>query len=379
MINTTIKRSGGIEKYLSREIGPFFTFVIRGAQSTRSNTTDGKFAFQLEQGQGYGYYTGSIMPITLCDNSHLREKLMKAVEYLKSLQYESNMTYVRKTFQRYLNEHGLGALKFETQQDLHGFVSFKIDQGFFESVLPHLHYVTALDIAAEKGQIIEHQPSPWKHWGDTMFWMHESSKKKNAGYASYYETPKLYLVFESVEHPVLSYRHSQYQEEKTSVDLPKYFDLKKDVIVSTLDKVWIDETKAGWSAIYLTVNGVENQIICSNAFDPFETLLHFARVLDEGGLPLSFTIDEEGTDKQFEAYDTATEDRFYFILSNPNAEDRDIFVEGIFSKKEFSSKMKAAFKDFLEHRYIDEEWDWYADKNEPSFKERLLNDPWINS
>lgn len=375
MINQSTKRSGGIEKHLLSDLFPFFTFVTRGAESSRSNTTDGKFAFRLEQGQGVGYYTGPIMPISLIQNDELRHKLMEAIEYLKSFSNESDMKKVRKAFQAYLNNHGLGGLKFETQQNLKGFVTLKIEQSFFESILPKLEYVTAFDITSDTATVYEHKPSLWNNIGDILFWFHGWPIKN--GYC--YSVPMLYLVFEEVEHPILSYRYSWYRDGATSINIKKYFDLKKDVNISTLERVWIAETSGGWSTINFTINANEYEVICSNAYDPFEILFCMAKTIDDGELPMIFTIEEEGPEKRFEAYDTGVDDRFYFILSNPYAEDNEPIVEGIFSKKAFSLMMKEAFRDFFEHRYIEAEWDWYPDKDLPSFKERFMNDPWMNS
>lgn len=375
MINQTIKRSAGIEKHLCDATFPFFTFVRSGAQTGRANSTDGKFAYQLEQGQGVGYHTGPIMPLSLIADNDLRTRLLEAVEHLKSLPKDADMRKTRKVFQAYLNAHGLGALTFEVPRDLNGYVTFKIEQSFFETILPKLQYVTAFDISSDCAVIHEHKLAPWKHLGDLLFWMH-GWRNKN-GYR--YDIPNLYLVFEAIEHPMLSYRYSWYKMEETSININKYFDLKKEIEISTLEKVWIDETHAGWSAIYLTIVETEYRVICSNAFDPFEILISFGERIEHSNLPMIFTIEEEGPEKRFEAYDTGTDDLFVFILSDPYAEDNKPIVDGVFSKKAFSSMLKAAFKDFMEHRYIEAEWDWYANKNEPSFKERVLNDPWINS
>jgi hypothetical protein len=375
MINQTIKRSSGIEKHLCKEAFPFFTFARLGAQSSRSNTTEGKFAYKLVEGQGVGYHTGPIMPLSLIADSELRTSLLEAVEYLKSLLKEVDMRIVRKVFQAYLNTHELGALKFEVPRDLKGKVMFKLERNFFESILPKLQYVTALDISSDCAVVHEYKPAPWKHLGDLLFWMHGWPNEKLHSY----EIPTLYLVFEAIEHPILSYRHSWSRMEETSINIEKYFDLKKDIAISILERVWIDETHAGWSAIYLTIAETEYQVICSNAFDPFEILISFGQRVELGNLPMVFTIEEEGPEKRFEAYDTGTEDLFVFILSNTHSEDDEPIIEGVFSRKAFSSMLKAAFKDFMEHRYVDAQWDWYANKNEPSFKERILNDPWLMS
>lgn len=375
MSNKTIKRSAGIEKHLSKAVFPFFSFALWGAQSSRSNTTEGKFAYKLEQGEGVGYHTGPMMPLSLIADDELRTKLLDAVKYLKSLAKDGDMCKTRKVFQAYLDTHGLKSLTFEVPRELNGYVTFKMKKSFFESILPRLQYVTAFDISSKYAVVHEYQPATWKHLGDLLFWMHGWHNQN--GYR--YEIPSLYLVYEPIEHPIFSYRSSWCRMEETAFNLGKYFELKKDINISTLDRVWIEETHSGWSAIYLTINGVEYRIICSNAFDPFETLISFGERVEHSDLPMIFTIEEEGPEKRFEVHNTGIDDLFVFILSNPYAEDNEPLVDGVFSKKAFSSMLKAAFKDFMAHRYIEQEWDWHADKNQPSFKERVLNDPWLNS
>jgi hypothetical protein len=373
-MQTNIKRSAAIEAHLPEEAFPFFSLLRRGADSGRKNSTEGNFAFHLTKNGTY-YHTGSIMPIKRMDDDGLKQILLNAIAFLKTLPCESDLAKARTMLQKHLDDNGLSMLRVEDWNDLKGWVAFSLTETFFETILPELKYVSALEIQNERASIYEMKKAFWKHPGDVMFWMYGWPKKDR----EFQEIPLLYLVFEPIDQVHIASRQwSSRDLINLPVDLSEFFTVNEDAKLSSIS-VYFSETRSGWSNMELTLDDHQFIIKCSNVYDPFFELLVFARSIENNDLPMQINIDEEGTDKRFTAYQTDHKDKIYFILSNPNAENDQQLFHGIFEKKVIVHAFKRGLKDFFETRYIPSEWEWDVDDECKNFQERVLNDPWINS
>lgn len=370
-----IKRSAAIEAHLTEDIFPFFSFLTRGAESGRDNTTDGKYAFYLTK-KGTFYHTGSIMPVNLITDLQIKEKLLNAIRYLQTLPIETELADSRKLLQEHLDMNGLNTLQVGDWNDLKGWVAFAPTREFFEDMLPYLNYVTALEIQDDGyAHVHESACADWKNMGDLSFWMNGWPDKEK----SRYELPMLYLVFELIDQAKITSRHwVDYDLKSLPFDLRDFFTLNPDTHTSTIS-AWFSETKTGWCTLILTLDGIEQQIVCSNAYDPFPSLLMFLQSIENGDLPIQLNIDEEGTEKRLEAFATNEPDKFYFVLSDPYADNDQRIFHGIFYKKEFVDTMKTGLRDFFWNRYVPSEWEWHVDEENENFHKRALNEPWMNS
>lgn len=374
MTANTIKRSGGIDGKISSKAFPFFAFVKWGADSSRTNDVNGRFAYTFVQNGGY-YKTGCMMPIALIEDEIIKKRLLDAVVYLKTLSTK-NLARTRRKFQAYLDKNGLDMIRIDSASNLPGWIQLNILPSFFENMIPHLHYVTALEVDSQAiAHIHESKPATWRNPADIAFWLLGWDFITNHRCESF----ELYLALDDIvysdTHP---YHRRNYELSFLGSDLSQFFQLKNDIPISTLN-VWISETKHGWAEMKLTIDGNVYEIVCSNAYDPLEALLALARCADLGDLPVALKIDEEGTDKRLEVFQTDTDDKVYFVLSDPNSSNEALIVQAIFDKSVFVSTFKTAFRDFFEHRYDASQWEWYPDDQLPTMKDRVLNDPWMNS
>lgn len=369
-----IKRSAGIDGKISLDAFPFFAFVKGGADNSRTNDMDGRFAYTFVQNGGY-YKTGCMMPVSSIENDSLRQKLLDAISYLKTLSLK-NYARSRKKFQSYLDNHGLGMIQIDSASNLPGWISLTMSPAFFEGILPHLKYVTALEVDDNGiAHINEVNPVVWKNPADIAMWLFGWDFIGNHTCASF----ELFLILDDIiysdAHP---YHRRNYELNYLGSNLSEFFMLQNSIHLSTL-QVWISETEHGWADMQLTIDGNIYPIICSNAFDPLEALLGIARCADLGDLPVSLNIDEEGTDKRIEIYQTDKDDKVYFVLLNPNKSKDPLIVQAIFDKSHFVETFKTAFRDFFENRYDASQWEWWDNDEPPTMKDRVLNDPWMNS
>lgn len=374
-MDKNIKRSAAIGAHLEQDLYPFFSFIKWGADTSHAYSVEGKFAFSFGEDGGY-YKTGLIMPISLIGESTLFQRIKDAIAYLKTLPIEDKMAESRELFQTYLNQNGLEMLQVDSSSYLKGLITLKMVPSFFEKMLPYLKYVSAFEIENDvMAKVYESKPAFWKNLADVAFWL--------LGWDDYqtqfYDLPDLVIVLDEITcNQSYFYHRRDFNVNQLPHDLAEFFALKPTIPTSSLD-VWISETKDGWAKMQLTIDENMYAISCSNVYDPLESLLGLARSVDLGDLPVVIRIEEEGPIKKIEIHQTDHEDKIYFILYKQSASENPLIVQAIFDKSHFVATFKTAFRNFFENRYDALHWECNYDNEPPIMKDRVLNDPWMNS
>lgn len=118
------------------------------------------------------------------------------------------------------------------------------------------------------------------------------------------------------------------------------------------------QSQSGWIEIQLKVKDLQVKVEASSAFPPFEELIKFLEDIISGNLPSSFILDEEGVYKQFNALPYPY-GLFQFVLGFPV---HNIYIQGIFDRKQFVSEFYQKFVEFLSSGYDKDRWTHSDDK-----------------
>jgi len=358
---------------------PFLYIARPGVRSkertpSREGEKRGIFAISRVAGNGACPSIGIIIPISQCNDEKVRHALSELRHFLQTGGSHETDKEKRKEAQALLDAHLKGAFKIHERAGLDGFIELTPNKRFFQVLSKSCNYVDAImDNPDGIVEPISYSKFKWSSYGEFMEWFYERIPCRSWGWEFCYT----YFVYNQTCY-LGAFRFSRDMLVKPTLDLDKFFIIAPHIENLSL-KVELSMSGYGWIDLCLTAGLHTVNISLSDVFSPFKELIEWLKMIDRGDVPISFNIDEEGTDKKIYAYGTDDPRRIFFRVVEPYDQEI-IFMEGIFDRKEFVSDFKTAMRKFFDESFDSEKWrepDQSDSEDSLSIKDRILADPWI--
>jgi hypothetical protein len=370
--------SGEIAGSLTNLI-PFIYIARRGIRSKERNPSReekkrGIFAISRVAGNGACPNIGIIVPISQCNDEKVRQALSELCHFLQTgVSYETDKEK-REEAQTLLDAHLKGAFQIHERTELAGFIELTPNRRLFQILSKSCNYVDAImDNPDGIVEPISYSRFKWSSYGEFMEWFYERIPAKHWGWEYCYP----YFVYDQTCY-LGAFRYSRDMLVKPTLELDKFFMISPHIENLPL-KVEFSMSGYGWINLCLAAGLQTVSISLSNVYSPFGEMLEWLKMIDRGDVPISFNIDEEGTEKKIYAYGTDDPRRIFFRVIEPYDQEI-VFLEGILDRKEFVSQFKTALRKFFDESFDSEKWrepDQSDSEDSLSIKNMILADPWI--
>jgi hypothetical protein len=117
----------------------------------------------------------------------------------------------------------------------------------------------------------------------------------------------------------------------------------------------LTKPEAGWTLMELATNvfGQRFTIQCSGCFSPFEDMVEWLTKVNEGQLPASFEIDEEGTSQKLEALPTSDPEVVEFRVTEVCGPE---VMRCRLDRRQLVASFASGFDRWLREKYDHKEW-----------------------
>jgi len=358
---------------------PFIYIARQGVRSkdstpSRAERKRGLFAICRGTGNYACPNIGVIVPINQCGDDKVRHALSELRHFLQTANSHETDKEKRNEAQALLEVHLKGAFKIHDRAELAGFIELTPNRKFFQVLSKSCSYVDAImDNPNGIAEPVSYSKFKWSSYGEFMEWFYKRIPCRSWGWEFCYP----YFVYDQTCY-LGAFRFSRDMLVKPTLDLDKFFIIAPHIENLPL-KLEFSMSVYGWIDLCLTTGLQTAYISLSDAFSPFKELMEWLKMIDRGDVPISFNIDEEGTDKKMLAYGTDDPRRIFFRVIEPY-DQKTVFFEGIFDRKEFVSVFKKALRKFFTESFDSEKWrepDQSDSEDSLSIKDRILADPWI--
>ncbi len=148
-----------------------------------------------------------------------------------------------------------------------------------------------------------------------------------------------------------------------------------------MDTINIRITMNEWGEfdLFLTIGDQSMKIYLSWGCFSFEHFIAWLKTVDSGNKAESYSIDEEGPDKELIAEPSGGSGLITFLVIDPYADETTIFIQSVWTKTQFISAFKGGILSFFMHEFVPEDFIGYSCESEPHLGERILADPWLQN
>lgn len=133
---------------------------------------------------------------------------------------------------------------------------------------------------------------------------------------------------------------------------------------------------SGWANMELSLDVSERVISLSNVYPPFEPLIEWLKLVDQGNLPIQLEIDEEGLETCLIAYPTDSSERLYFTVSD-KYDVTKVSIQAIINRWELVRIFRDELRRFFAEDFDAEEWESDDGEDYPLLL-RIKSDNWMN-
>lgn len=273
-----------------------------------------------------------------------------------------------------LDSEGMQWLRIEPKSEISGFVGLEPNRELFDVLHKNFPMVAEfIDQPNHDVCINKTKPMPWKTRGDLMEWMASIVEANIWGDVKVHP----FLVFANAANWKPNFTagwKSPAIESWTSLSSGLLVPNPNARISALTAKFTIEEY--GWATLHLQIDDTKHEIQLSNVFPPFWDILSWIKMVERGQLPVSVTIDEEGTEKVLSVEPLYNSEQLLFRL----AEKYEVryLAEALISRPVLVQAFYEAFCDLLNTGFNPDEW---SDTDYDSDNKKYLNmadDEWFH-
>ncbi|CQR73901.1 hypothetical protein SOV_34020 [Sporomusa ovata DSM 2662] len=351
-----LRNSGAIASGRIDSLYPFFFLAWLGSgfnsQKRYDPDREGLFTIGNSYGSGVAIKNGIILPIELCTDKAVKEKLILLISFLNQNKETKDIQSLREQIHQKLDIEGMQWLRLETGSDISGFVGLEPTRDLFAALQKNFPMVTEIiDQPGYDVQINHAKSMPWFSRGDLMEWM-ASMVEMNI-----WRDVKVhpFLVFANADNWKPNFT-AEWKSPAIEIWTSRSADLlapNPSAHISTLTAKFTVE-EYGWANLNLYIDNTKYDIRLSSVFPPFWDILTWIKMVERGQLPVSVTIDEEGTEKVLSAERLYNSELLLFRL----AEKYEVgyLAETLISRSVLVKAFYQAFCDLLDTGFNPDEW-----------------------
>ncbi|MBF0517178.1 MAG: hypothetical protein HQK97_08685 [Nitrospirae bacterium] len=381
--------SGEFNKYsrncgeIKGDVSPLYPFFWLGkwgvswneSRVRRCSHAQGLFVINRSAGKGFYPYVGIIMPLFSCTDGYIKEKLLDITNELKRLLNTAEVdnsilkgNYLKHKANRILNKFPMLDLlqgKFGVDS---GFVSVSLSErlyGWVKDSFPMISELTdndsGLPVEGVKLKNIE-----WDSVFDYVSWKNSLTNHYDSSISDF--TFGVFMDNIVIKEGRARSNEREYCLSKPSNGFLKCFELRSDFKPSTISVRFSQlqgnkEYMHGWIDFIVDIDNKHLTINCSEVFSPFNMLVKWIVAIEEMNIPISITIDEEGSEKVLSAYPSGDADYVYLVIKNPyESDDIEVFTDAVVSRKFFVKEIKEKLRQFIDTEYKSKFWSGSEDR-----------------
>lgn len=217
-----------------------------------------------------------------------------------------------------------------------------------------------------------YEPFTWNNYYEFTEWFNEVLGDKRWGIS----LPSPSLIFDNAS-ALADYADTATRSQLVIPGLnpAAFFSIRPDVVDQSLN-VKINMETSGWANMELSLGLSDRVIYLSNVYPPFEPLIEWLKLIDQGNLPVQIEIDEEGIETCLTAYPTESHERLYFTVSD-KYDVTKVSIQAIINRIDLVNTFRDELRRFFAEDFDAEEWD-SDDSEESPLLLRIKSDNWIN-
>ena len=302
---------------------------------------------------------GIVLPLSLCCNAPLREKLMEFAQLVvhpmsddSALGKLVTASQRRTDLQAWLNQRDLGCLRLLDRGPVGSWIRLELASETFRKVLSYCEYVTAVsDKADTSTRILEHAPFKFESHGELLEWVDLDTRSHHA-----IQPFALYLANDLSRVPDM---FSGTRQRKTTFRPSEYamrFSIPDGAAISADVGIHFEVDDFGWVILRMTLGEQDIEVDFSHVYDPFPSLLEWLQAILVGDLPIGFEIDEEGTERLLIAHAFDNGRLLFAVLDKW---DRTEFGAAIVDREALLAAFHKELNDFLRDpgRFNTDDWE----------------------
>lgn len=360
---------------------PLYPFIFLAWHGVRESTAnrrhdpfrEGLFGIAKKLSDGLTFSEGIILPVMLCRDDDIKNRVVELIDDMSRLKNTHSVQTVRRKLHQKLNAAGLSWLRIEPGSELSGFVGLVPTRELFFNLQKHFPMVSEiLDQPGQNIRILKTKEMPWFSRGDLMEWI--ATLPERQGWSDVKVYP--FLVFGSAEgwqsklkrdwkSPAIEICSSRTSELLTPLPGSRAACLSVEFILK----------EYGWAVLKLQIDESLHEIQLSSVFPPFWDLLTWTKMIDRGEMPVSVTIDEEGTEKVLSVEKLHNSDLLLFKLAEKY--ETGYLVDALVSRKDIVDKMSNAFRVLLDTGFDPDEWSSYSEESGEVPSRKMTDDEWF--
>lgn len=316
---------------------------------------------------------GLVMPLSLCRDQALREKLLTFSAMLRPPALDTPAWRVadrRRALQNWLDREGLGTLRLADQEPVQRWTRFTLNAAVYSDLLARCDYVTAIaDDQGQTSRILDHAPFAWASHGALLDWYmgHDLSMPVSPFH--------LYLATDAsgLSDPFRPGRSRDWQFRPVSYWAPFTQPVETAQTAPVSVRLTQEEADYGWIDLDLGLGEGTTQITLSEVYDPLPALLDWLKAVEDGDLPLGVAVDEEGSEAWLIAHEF---DEHRLLVAVLDRYERTERVSAVVNRTDFIEVFQAELLRFLSSELDTERWNT-REEDDSKYLERLLTHPFF--
>ena len=389
---TTKRIERGALRGIPDSLTPCFLLARVGARHERRRRAGahaGIFHFgeeYMDDGPGRSprvwLHSGMILPLALCSNASLRQKLMDFAQLVANPLADGaagskpvDASRRRADLQAWLNQHELGCLRLLDREPTCPWVHFELVPEVFRGVLSHCEYVTAVsDRKGVSTRVLEHVPFSFESYGGLLEWSDLDTR-----WSLHPIPPFAFFLANDLAHVRDVFAGTW--ERKMMFRPPGYamrFSVPDTSTPSVRAGIHFEDDDSGWVILRITLGEQSIEIDLSDVFDPFPSLLEWLQAISMNDMPIGFEIDEEGTEKALIAH---AFDAGRLLVAVLDRWDRTEFGAAVVDRDNFLAAFRTELNDFLRDpdRFDAESWNATDIDGRESYWTEVLGHPFLSA
>jgi len=352
-----IRNTGSIVNGRIDSLYPFIFLAWIGTRESLGlarNNPDREGLFSMGQSIGSGSVMkhGIILPVELCSDKSLKEKMKSLTALLRQHKGTKEIQHIRAQIHQNLDLEELQWLRIEERSDIRGFVELEPTRELFKVLQKDFRMVAEMIDQPERDVIMTRtKPMPWFSRGDLMEW--RASIVESPSWSSVIVYP--FLVFADAVNwkPNINAVWKSSAIETWASRSAELLTANSNVRATELKAKFIIG-EAGWATLRLCIDKTEYEIQISYVYPPFWDILSWVKMVDRGEMPVAVTIDEEGTEKVLSAEPLYNSDLLLFRLTEKY--ETGFIAEDLISKTVLVEVFRKAFRELLATGFDPEKW-----------------------
>lgn len=326
-----------------------------------SKTHAGLFSF----GMPLNGQTGLVLPIALCRDSELRQRLLNLAQWLRQPPAGSSVIDNRRFLQEWLAANGFPYLRLTDKEPVDGWACFELIPAVFQQLLHACEYVTAVrDDQNVLTQILAHAPFRWSSHGELLEWRHSAASDNRPIHPF-----KLFLSNDLAACRRMFLSLAERQRLFRPVEYWRRSAVPAACTPATIT-VRLSQKPCGWAALQLTAGERSVEVELSDVYDPFPMLLEWLRAISLQDLPVGFEIDEEGDEKRLLAHAAADG---CLLLAVLDRWDNNEHFAAIVDRAAFLRAFRQELRRYEQEEFDPENWLYdLEDEERAAYRQRIF-------